>query len=143
MSKNAHIISCGQDGMSLVEVLVAIVLFAIGSLMAVTMTTSSLKANSNSHAIDEGANLGRIKMERLLSLGYEDADLQDTNADGVAGLLAADAASADYSNPDGRYRVSWNIANNEPVNGAKTLSVVVSWPGSPRKQVVFQTIKTE
>jgi len=143
MTKNANIVNTSQGGMSLVEVLVAIVLFAFGSMMAVTMSTTSLKANSNSRAIDEGVNLGRITMERLLGLDYEDPDLQDTTADGAAGLLAADAASADYSNPDGRYRVSWNIANNEPVNGAKTLSVIVSWPGTPGKQVMFQTIKTE
>lgn len=143
MSTNAHIISCGQEGMSLVEVLVAIVLFAIGSMMAVTMSTTSLKTNSHSHAIDEGVNLGRINMERLLGLDYEDPDLQDTTADGVAGLLAADAANADHDIGSGRYLVVWNVAANEPVNGAKTLSVIVSWPGAPGKQVMFQTIKTE
>lgn len=143
MTEKNNPLNCGQDGMSLVEVLVAIVLFSIGSLMAVTMTTTSLKANSNSHATGEGVNLGRINMERLISLDYESTDLQDTTADGVAGLLAADSANADHSFVSGRYLVAWNVAADEPVNGAKTLSVVVSWPGSPGKQVVFQTIKAE
>lgn len=143
MTEKNNPLKSGQDGMSLVEVLVAIVLFSIGSLMAVTMTTTSLKANSNSHATDEGVNLGRKNMERLISLDYESTDLQDTTADGVAGLLAADSANADHSLVGGRYLVAWNIAADEPVNGAKTLSVVVSWPGSPSKQVVFQTIKAE
>ena len=133
-----------QRGMSLVEVLVAIVLFSIGSLMAVTMTTSSLKANSHSLAIDESVNLGRINMERLLGLDFDNADLQDTNSDGSAGLLAAEAAAADHSLLSGRYRVSWNIAANHPVNAVKTLSVVVSWHGNQgNKQIVFQTIKSE
>ena len=137
-------IVCNQTGMSLVEVLVAIVLFSIGSLMVLTMTTSSFKANSNSHAIDESVNLARVNMERLLSLDYESGDLQDTTADGVAGLLAADAAGADYNSASGRFRVVWNIANDVPVNGAKTLAVIVSWPSNPgEKQVVFQTIKSE
>jgi Tfp pilus assembly protein PilV len=106
--------------MSLVEVMVAMLLFAIGSLMVLTMTTSSFKANSNSHAIDESVNLGRVNMERLLSLNYTNGDLQDTNADGAAGLLSADIASADHNSTSGRYRVVWNVANNTPVNGAKT-----------------------
>jgi len=108
------------------------------------MTTTSFKANSNSHAIDESVNLARVNMERLLSLDYESGQLQDITADGVAGLLAADAASADYSSIIGRYRVVWNIANDVPVNGAKTLAVIVSWPSNPsEKSVVFQTIKSE
>lgn len=133
-----------QIGMSLVEVLVAIVLFSIGSLMVLTMTTSSLRANSNSHAIDESVNLGRVNMERLLSLDYTSGDLQDTNADGAAGLLSADVANADHNSSSGRYRVVWNVANNTPVNGTKTLAVIVSWQSNPgEKRVVFQTIKSE
>lgn len=133
-----------QIGMSLVEVLVAIVLFSIGSLMVLTMTTSSLRANSNSHAIDESVNLGRVNMERLLSLDYTNGDLQDTNADGAAGLLSADVANADHNSSSGRYRVVWNVANNTPVNGTKTLAVIVSWQSNPgEKRVVFQTIKSE
>lgn len=134
----------GQTGMSLVEVLVAIVLFSLGSLMVLTMTTSSLKANSNSHAIDESVNLGRVNMERLLGLDYTSGDLQDTNADGAAGLLSADVANADHNSASGRYRVVWNVANNTPVNGTKTLAVIVSWQSNPgEKRVVFQTIKSE
>ncbi len=135
---------CAQVGMSLIEVLVAIVLFSIGSLMVLTMTTSSMRANSNSHALDESANLARLNMERLLSLDYESGQLQDTTADGVAGLLSADAAGADYNIMSGRYRVVWNVAKDVPVNGTKTLAVIVSWPSNPgEKQVVFQTIKSE
>ncbi len=144
MMKLNEIKNYSQAGMSLVEVLVAIVLFSLGSLMALTMTTSSLRANSHSLAIDESVNLGRLNMEQLLSLDYNDVLLLDTNGDGVSGLLAVAAADADNSIVSGRYRVSWNIAANEPVNGAKTLSVVVSWTGNPGdKQIVFQTIKSE
>jgi prepilin-type N-terminal cleavage/methylation domain-containing protein len=145
MHKDAQkIMTFSQTGMSLVEVLVAIVLFSLGSLMVLTMTTSSFRANSNSHAIDESVNLGRVNMERLLSLDYTSGDLQDTNADGTAGLLSADVANADHNSASGRYRVVWNVANNTPVNGTKTLAVIVSWQSNPgEKNVVFQTIKSE
>lgn len=131
-------------GMSLVEVLVAIMLFALGTLAVMTMTTSSFQNNSNSYSVDESVNLARLNMDRLLSLAYDHADLQDTNADGLAGLFAEDAANADYSSISGRYRVSWNVAGNVPVNGTKTLAVIVGWQGMDRgRRVVFQTIKAE
>ena len=132
------------QGMSLVEVLVAILLFSIGALTVMAMTTMSFRSNSNAYAVDESANLARSHMDYLLSLDYDHGQLQDTNADGSAGLLADDAVAADYNTVDGRYLVTWNIAGNVPVNGAKTVAVIVGWQGSDRaRRVVFQTIKSE
>ena len=136
--------NCSQAGISLVEVLVAIILFMIGTLTVMTLTLSSLRANSNSHAVDESVNLARMNMDRLLSLDYEDGQLQDTNADGSAGLLTIDPASTDFSSVSGRYQVVWNVASDVPVNGTKTLSVIVLWPrNGGLGQVAFQTIKAE
>jgi prepilin-type N-terminal cleavage/methylation domain-containing protein len=144
MTVKINIVNFRQSGMSLVEVLVALFLFSIGSLLVLTMTTSSLKSNSHSRAVDESANLGRVNMERLLSLDYEDAQLRDVNGDGMAGLLKADAAGADYNSVSGRYRIAWNVAADQPINDTKTLAVIVSWQGhSGNRQVVFQTIKSE
>jgi len=144
IGQNENSMNCSQAGISLVEVLVAIVLFMIGTLTVLTLTISSLKANSNSHAVDESVNLGRMNMDRLLSLDYEDGQLQDTNADGSAGLLTVDPASADFSSVSGRYQVVWNVASDVPVNGTKTLSVIVLWPRNGGfGRVAFQTIKAE
>lgn len=133
-----------QRGLTLVEVLVAITIFAIGGLMTLMMTTSSLHVTTDSRSVDSGVNLARIQMEYLLGLDYDHGQLQDTNANGTAGLLASTPATADYAAVNGRYLVAWNVADNVPVNGAKTLSVIVSWQGTSRpKKVVFQTIVAE
>lgn len=133
-----------QSGLSLVEVLVALAIFALGGLMVMMTTTSSLKVTSDSRDVDEGVNVARQKLETLLGLDYNDADLLDTNADGVAGLPSFSATDADHSTVAGRYLVAWNIAANTPVNNSKTVAVTASWQaGNRTRKVVFQTIITE
>lgn len=136
--------SAGQAGASLVEVLVAIVIFAIGGLMVLTMTTTSLRVNGDSRANDQSVNLARKKMETLMALNYNSPLLQDVNADGTAGLQSETAVAADYSETSGPYLVAWNVAEDAPVNGAKILAVISSWTGSRgNRRVVFQTIISE
>jgi prepilin-type N-terminal cleavage/methylation domain-containing protein len=133
-----------QSGVSMIEVLVAIAIFAIGSLMVLTMTTSSLRVTSNSRTLDEGTNLARTQMETLLGLDYNDGQLLDVNADGAAGLLAESAAGADYNAVNGRFLVAWNVAADVPVNGAKTLAVIVSsQENTGTRRVVFETVISE
>ena len=146
-----------QKGMSLVEMLVAIVLFSLGTLAVLSMTTGSFQINDHSRSVDEATNLARTTLERLLSIPYDDILLRDNTADGLAGLLQSQTSTADYHSGNAsasafiadyyagsRYRFFWNVANNLPVNGSKTLSVIVSWQGSLGvKRVVFQTIRAE
>ncbi len=142
----------GNAGMSLIELMVAILIFSIGALAVLTMTSGSFQTNSHSEAIDGATNLGRSKMDLLMSLAYDDASLLDVTADGVAGLAdnhpatspLGDPLRADFSETSGRYQVLWNVANNAPVNGAKRIAVIVIWPWkSGMKQVVFQSVKAE
>lgn len=141
-----------MSGLSLIEILVAIFIFSIGALAVLTMTSGSFQANSFSEAIDGGTNLGRTKMDELISRAYDDPLLLDLTADGVAGLgdnhpvtsPPTDPLRADYSETSGRYQVLWNVAANTPVNGAKRIAVIVAWQGNAgAKQIVFQTVKAE
>lgn len=144
-----------QAGASLVEMMVAISLFAIGTLAVLSMTTGSFQFNDASRSVDEATNLARTTLERLMSLPYDDPLLRDNTADGFAGLDDQDGATADYHSGNAaifisniysgsRYQVFWNIANNLPVNGSKTISAVVVWQElSVSKKVVFKTIRAE
>ena len=146
-----------EHGMSLVEMLVAIVLFSLGTLAVLSMTTGSFQMNDHSRSVDEATNLARTTLERLLSLPYDDPLLRDKTADGLAGLMDSDATSADYhsGNADAaafvagfysgsRYQYFWNVGNNLPVNGSKTISLIIVWQGTlGTKRVVFKTIRNE
>jgi len=161
---------CGwQRGASLIEVLVALLVFAVGSLAVLTMTLGSFRANSHSESIDCGTNLGRATMDWLLTLPYDDPLLQDRTADVNTGLLDDTIATADFSHEHADYpfndavkfppednrcfdfshrQVYWNIAHdfvgNNAVTGVKTLSVIVIWPGNQgAKRVKFQTARVD
>lgn len=156
-SINANLDLRSQNGMSLVEVLVALVLFSLGMLAVLSMTTGSFRINDHSRSVDEATNLARTTLERLVSLPYDDPLLIDNSADGFAGLTNSEATTADYHAGNAaassfvssfysgsRYSFYWNVANNLPVNGCKTISAIVLWNGSMgTKRVVFQTIRAE
>jgi type IV pilus modification protein PilV len=154
------ILSNNARGMSLVEILVALVIFSVGALAVLTMTTGSFKINSHSEAVDIASNLARRQMETILSMNY--AELSDITGDGVNGLadnhhknpstpldsLVADySATLDSSSGLGlkrNYDIFWNIASDAPEPWTKTVTVIVEWQGlSGQKQVVFRTIRTE
>lgn len=141
-----------QSGLSLVEVMIAIMIFSLGAMAVLTMTTGSFRANGFSAAIDGATSLGRTKMDALISLDYDHADLTDVTVDGLTGLgdnhpasnPLSDPLRADFSEINGRYQVFWNVAANTPVNGAKRIAVIISWQSNQvTKQLVFQTIKAE
>jgi Tfp pilus assembly protein PilV len=133
-------------GISIIEVLVAIFIFSIGALTALTMSVTSMQTNNHSEAVDAHSNIARMKMEQLLSAGY--ATLQDSNGDGAGGLLNDQAANADASETivigTRSYNTLWNVATDTPERWSKTVSVIVTWSGSRgEKRVVYQTIVTE
>ena len=149
-----------MSGMSLVEVMVAIVIFSFAALAVLTMTSGAFNANSHSEAVDIASNLARRQMETILSKNF--ADVVDLTGDGVNGLQDSsfpdpgnplDPDRADYSETldstsglslKRSYDVFTNIAPDTPESWAKTVSVIVAWQGKtgPRA-VTYQTIWTE
>jgi type II secretory pathway pseudopilin PulG len=146
--------------MSLVEVMVAIVIFSFAALAVLTMTSGAFNANSHSEAIDIASNLARRQMETILSKDF--ADVVDRTGDGVNGLQ--DTSHHDPGNPTNpgiadysetlddtsglglkrNYDVYWNIAADTPESWAKTVSVIVAWNGKTgARTVTYQTIWTE
>jgi type IV pilus assembly protein PilV len=118
-----------QKGFSLVEVLVAMSIFAVGILGAAQMQIVSMSTNTKAAIITEGAIVAQTKIEELLMLGYDAAALTDGDADAAAGLNDATAATADGSdvaaNPN--YTIFWNVQPNLPYTDTKTVRVIVRW----------------
>lgn len=131
-----------QQGFTLVEILISLVVFSIGIMAVTMMQGSSMKLNTHSGSITEATSLARSKMEDLLNRGYDDADLKDTNTDSLAGLSAYCTDTADFHETSGRYDIYWNVAEDQPVNNAKTIQVFVKWTlQSGTKNVSFASIK--
>ncbi len=121
-------------GFSLIEVLIAMAIFAIGALALAKMQIVSMSGNSTARRITGAATLAEAKLEELKSLPYSHADLTDKDASGDAGFGAAGLDDED-ADADGsetgivmmgpRYDVFWNVAEDSPVSNCKTIRVIV------------------
>ena len=123
-----------QQGFTLIEVLIAIVILAVGILGVATMQISSLNGNSNAIRITDSATWGGDALEGLMGEAYDSANLLDNNAvgvnAGVTGLNNTDVAGflADSvlpPQPQGGYAIFCNVAEDYPVLGTKTIRIIV------------------
>ncbi len=144
---SAKIPTTSQAGFTLVEVMVAVTVFAIGILSINIMQTASITGNSTARGITEASTWGSDQIEQILGWSYTDARLTDSNTIGTAGFLgnnavAADAATSDGSttSSDGAYTIIWNVADNVPTTDTKTIEINVIRPNST-KPVTFMYVK--
>ena len=133
-----------SQGLTLLEVLAAVAILSFGLLAVATMQGSSIKGNSQAIGTTEAITLAQGKVEELMRLSYNHADLTDTDNDGTSQDANDDGidevgpdlkfglddtlGDADHNPPDvGRYKIYYNIAVDEPINNIKTIRVIVQW----------------
>jgi len=122
---------CLEEGFTLIEVMVAMLVFSIGILGVVTMQTSSVSGNAKARYISEAANFASDRMETLLDTDYSLIidGAPGTNA-GIAGLddgsSAGTTADASAVSTDGLYNIYWNVVDNLPTSDSKTIRVLVT-----------------
>ena len=104
-----------QDGFTLIEVLIAVTIFAVGLLAIAAMQTSAIRMNSTGNRLTELSTCGIDKLERLMGLPYSDPQLgAGTQTDPVT--------------PDG-YTVSWTVVPNIPTTNTSTITLTVTGRG--------------
>ena len=120
-----------QKGFSLIEILIAITVFAIGILAVGGMQITAIKGNSFANDLTKATTLAQDRMEKLIGLSYDDDSLDDT-------------ADHNATDPDGRYNISWNIATDHPIDNTKTIRVNIRWTdkGTP-KEVKITSMKAD
>jgi prepilin-type N-terminal cleavage/methylation domain-containing protein len=107
-----------QKGSSLVEIMVALVIFGIGVTAAMRMLPQSSAHTTHSRNRSIAVNMAQEKIEELMSDGFKDADLTAGNHD-------------DPGNPINiHYTRSWSITDDTPVTGMKAISVTVTFPAA-------------
>ncbi len=98
----------GQEGFTLIEVIIALGVLSIGVLSVMVMQVTGIRGNATANTITIESNWASDRIERLLALDYDHDDLTDN---GTAGLDHKTTAKADGNviSPDGDYTIFWNV----------------------------------
>jgi len=115
-------VSQNNQGFTVVEVLMAITIFAIGFLAVSTLVIATTRNNTTGNIITQATMLGRQKLEQL--------------------KMTPDSTSlANGSDIHGIFTSTWQITNPMGSAVARQLEVTVSWKrrGKSRK-IVLKTI---
>ena len=114
-------------GFTLVEILLALAIFAIGFLAIAGLQIESINTNAAARIQSEATTVAVDVMEQLMSLPYEHPDL--------------DEASGVQQRQVGSYTVNWQITDEAPISWCKTISVWVAARNPNAKQVRISLIR--
>jgi type IV pilus assembly protein PilV len=104
-----------ENGFTLLEILVAITIFAVGLLAVAALQTSAINMNSTSGKLTNLSTLAMDQIEKLSALPYADP--------------AFDPAGNPYQNNVGDYTVSYTVTPNSPMLNIMTIQVTVTGRG--------------
>ena len=137
-----------NKGFTVVELMVAVVITVIAFAGLATMEIACINGNSIASNVTTGITLAQDKMEDLMSLDINDPDLDDNNISNNGNLRegvedsteTGESSNSDdghreknidaKGNPGGMYTRFWNVAEDTPIDGQKTLVVIVTWRDS-------------
>jgi len=116
-----------DQGFTLIEVLIAISIFAVGLLAVATMQLSAINVNSTAGRITTRMTWAQDKIEELMALPYSDPWLEAAG-NPPAGNDSAGNTHQLSPTTDG-YTISWTVTNDTPVPNTKLITVSVSGRG--------------
>lgn len=120
-----------EKGASVVEIMVALMIFGIGLVAAFRMLPQSSATTTHSRNRTTAVNLAQEKIEELMADGYESGDLAAGDHD-------------DANNPiSNHFNRTWSITDDTPITDMKSISVSVTFPASGADSTVtLRTYKT-
>src|SRR5262249_24838922 len=119
MSTGAIAMVATEKGLSLIEVLVAMVVLSLGLLGLERMHIAAIQVNTIASRLTQATTLAQDRAEQLMALPYNDAMLADTTPLGIF-------TSYTDPNPPQGYTISWTVDTNSSL-GIKTINISVTW----------------
>lgn len=127
-----------QNGFSLLEVLIAMVILAIGLLAVAQMQIAAIRSNVFGSGMNAASSLASNTIEWLIGLPYGDAALTTYNTPPTGSLSATGGIQDNLSGVEGGVnnedynRVYW-VQNDTPRTGMKKITVRVVWTDANNK----------
>ena len=118
-----------QQGFSLIEILIAVVILSVGMLSIATMQTAALKGNARSNDLTARTTACSNVVERLLALPFTDPDLANGSHNPQSDTIDNDGdGQTDEADEDGEsnYTVSWLVTDDPNDPRKKDLQVTLS-----------------
>jgi type IV pilus assembly protein PilV len=128
-SKAAHLRTALENdrGFSMIEIMVALVLFAVGIVALMQIQPQATRVTGRSQQISKATAFAQEEIERLSALEITHADL-------TAG------AHDDPDNPlEGVFVRQWTVTDNKPMAGMKKVDVEVTFPTTSTDSLVSIT----
>lgn len=117
-----------EDGFSLIEVLIAMVILSVGLLALSSLQGTFASGSADSRQRVRAVDLAKSRLNVLKTQDYNAGPLNDTDGDGAGGL-GHTGGGADHQNTattPSQHTVYWNIAQNTSAN-LKQVRVIVVW----------------
>ena len=120
--------SSGENGFTLIEVLIGVIILAIGVLAIAGMQITSTRGNSFSNNLMQASYVAQDRLEFLKNLPFTDPQIQ--NGSSGNGSKTISGVVFNWS-----YRV---VANGD----VRTINLTVTWNGGVDHNVSFSTIRS-
>ena len=112
----------GEGGFSLIELLIALTIFAVGILAVAAMQTAAMRAGSQSSTLTQAVrDITQDRIEDLLSKPFGDADLAGSAAPGTTHTPVTEFQNGVT------YTIQWTVVDDTPHQYAKTVTVTTTW----------------
>jgi len=112
-----------QNGFTILEVMIAISILAIGLLAVFSSQNMAIQGNNRANRLTEAMTLAQDKVEELLALPFANVN-----------------ATGSPVNDPGGYTITWTV-NNGPITNTLLINVTVTGRGL-RKPLQLNCIKT-
>ncbi len=109
------IVAKRSEGFTLLEVMIALVILAVGLLGLAALQLVAVKSNAFSSEMTYATMIAQQQAEALKSLPFTD------------GNLSHGSHTAMGSSKGVQYTVTWNVTDNVPATDMKSVNVTVQW----------------
>lgn len=142
---------CNQ-GFTLIEVLIAMAIFAIGILAVGSMQISAINTNASARNSTTVVTIAKDRVEGLTALPYDDDFLRAGNhpadygdfTQANDGIDNDEDGQIDEAAEAGQVSITWDVTDDSPLPGTKSIRVtVVRMVGTNQKRASLDFIKAD
>ena len=152
-SKNILISNIFNDdqGLTLIEVVIALAIFAVGFLAISSMQITAINKNTKSRNSTKVISIAKDRAEELMSQQFDDDLLRagvhpDDYADftqATDGIDNDEDGQIDEAGETGHITISWTVVDNTPLVGTKSVRVTAIRDARGLRRASFDFIKAD